>query len=230
MILPGGGSPLLILLFVVPLIVGFAAQKWVKRAYVEQSENRSSYGYTGAQVARRVLDANGLTDVSVSSTPGQLSDHYDPRDRTVHLSASTYDSPTVAGAAIAAHEVGHAVQHAHGNALLRLRTSMAPATAAASKFWFIPLMLGFFTGTLGFIWLAIAIFALTVVFHLVTLPVEIDASRRAMGQLHQLGLVTDGERSGARKVLTAAASTYLVAAVASVATLAYYVLMANGRR
>jgi Zn-dependent membrane protease YugP len=227
MIVPGGLSPILILIFIVPLVVGFAAQAWVKRAYRENSMERSTYGYTGAQVARRVLDASGLTGVPVHATPGELSDHYDPRDKTVHLSESTYASPTVAAAAIAAHEVGHAVQHAKGNALLRLRTSMAPATMAASRFWFVPLMLGFVTGAAGFIWLAVAIFAVTVAFHLVTLPVEVDASRRAMGQLHQLGLVSDDERSGARRVLTAAASTYLVAALASVATLVYYVLVAR---
>ncbi len=148
----------------------------------------------------------------------------------MHLSAEVFAGRTVASMAIGAHEVGHAIQHAKAYAPFRLRSAMWPAVAFASNAWLILLLIGAFMGALGLIQLAVVLFAVVVVFQLVTLPVEFDASRRAMAQLGSLGLVTTGEKAGAKKVLTAAAMTYVAAALAAVAQLAYYALIFLGNR
>lgn len=222
------GSTLLIIIAVFGL--GLAAQAWVKRAHRKGSDVRAASGLTGAEAARRVLDGEGLYDVQVIREPGQLTDHYDPKTRTVHLSESNYDRPTPAGIAVAIHEVGHALQHAQGSAYLRARTAIAPAAMTASMLWFVPLMIGLMAGLAGFVWIAIAIYAFVILFHVVTLPVEFDASRRAGALMKQYALVTPEEGTYTRTVLTAAASTYVVAAISSVAIMLAYVLPMLGGR
>ena len=186
---------------------------------------------TGEQVARTILDHNGLTEVPVKPAPGgPLSDHYDPRHRTVNLSQGVYDGHAVASVAIAAHEVGHAIQHQKAYAPFRLRSAMFPAVAFASKAWIFLLLIGVFAQIAGLAELAIVLFAVVVLFQLVTLPVEFDASRRAKQQLHTLGLVTSGEADGAGQVLSAAALTYVAAALAALSQLAYYALIFLGNR
>jgi Zn-dependent membrane protease YugP len=186
---------------------------------------------SGEQVARAILDHNGLSGVPVNPAPGgPLSDHYDPRQRTVNLSQGVYDGHAVASVAIAAHEVGHAIQHEKAYAPFRLRSVMFPAVAFASRAWLILLMIGIFAQIAGLAQFAIVLFAVVVLFQIVTLPVEFDASRRAKQQLHSLGLVTAGEEQGTSRVLSAAALTYVAAALAALSQLAYYALVFAGNR
>jgi Zn-dependent membrane protease YugP len=184
---------------------------------------------TGAQVARRVLDANGLNEVPVEETPGSLSDHYDPRSRSVHLSPDVYHGVSVASTAVGAHEVGHAIQHAQAYGFFRVRSAMFPAVAFASNIWMLFLIGGIFLNILGFVYVAIALYSVAVLFQIVTLPVEFDASRRANAELSNLGLVAANEGSGVKSVLKAAAWTYVAAALAAVAVLLYYLSMLQNR-
>ena len=212
-------------------MLGLLVQGWLRKTVATYQAVATGSGLTGAQVARQILDRNGLQDVPVEPSPGgPLSDHYDPRSRSVHLSQGVYDSTSVAAAAIGAHEVGHAIQHARAYAPFRLRSAMWPAVAFASQAWFFLLIIGAVMNAFGMIKIAIALYAVVVLFQLVTLPVEFDASRRAMVQVRELGLVTEGERGGARKVLTAAAMTYVAAALAALTQLLYFVLAYLGNR
>jgi Zn-dependent membrane protease YugP len=214
-----------------PLIIGFVIQHRLKRTVAEQMQVPVSNGMTGEQVARTILAQNGLTDVVVQPAPGgPLSDHYDPRKRTVNLSEPVYAGHAVASAAIAAHEVGHALQHAVGYSFFKARSAMWPVVAFASNAWFFLLLIGAFMGALGLVQLAIILFAVVVLFQLVTLPVEFDASKRALGQIRELGLVAPAELDGAKKVLNAAALTYVAAALAALSQLAYYALIFLGNR
>ena len=214
-----------------PLVLGLAVQAWLKRTFARFSHEPISAGLSGAQVAREILDRNGLSEVPVHVAPGgALSDHYDPRKRALFLSEPVYQPATVAAAAVAAHETGHALQHAAGYAPLRLRSAMFPAVAFASTAWIWLLLIGFFLNALGLVAVALVLYALAVAFHLVTLPVEFNASRRAGQQLQALGLVTAGESAGVRKVLSAAALTYVAGALAALTQLLYYLIVFFGNR
>lgn len=214
-----------LLAFVVPLIIGFWAQHRVKSTFQRNLQVPVANGMTGAQVARRILDANGLTEVPVEQAPGSLTDHYDPRSRSVHLSEPVYNSVSVASTAVGAHEVGHAIQHAQAYAYFRFRSAMFPAVQFASNIWMLFLFGGFILNVLGLAYIGVALFAVAVLFQLVTLPVEFDASNRAKQQLQDLGLVAANESAGVKSTLTAAAWTYVAAALASVAMLLYYLSM-----
>jgi Zn-dependent membrane protease YugP len=219
------------LFLIPPLILGFYIQHRLKTTVNQQMQVAVASGMSGEQVARMILERNGLTEVPVEPSPGgPLSDHYDPRKRSVHLSEPVYGGHAVASAAIAAHEVGHALQHQAGYAFFKVRSAMWPAVAFASNAWFFLLLIGAFMGVLGLVQVAIVLFAVVVLFQLVTLPVEFDASRRALKQLSGLGLVTTGEQAGAKKVLSAAALTYVAAALAALTQLAYYALIFLGNR
>jgi Zn-dependent membrane protease YugP len=211
-----------LLFFIAPMILGFWAQHRVKSTFARNLEVPVANGMTGAQVARRILDANGLNDVPVEQAAGSLTDHYDPRSRSVHLSEPVYSSTSVASTAVGAHEVGHAIQHANAYAFFRFRSAMFPAVQFASNIWALFLFGGFILGVFGLIYIGIVLFAIAVLFQLVTLPVEFDASRRAKQQLQDLGLVATPEAAGVKSTLTAAAWTYVAAALASVAMLLYY--------
>jgi hypothetical protein len=214
-----------------PMIIGFVIQHRLKKTVATQMQVQVANGMSGEQVARMILDHNGLSGVPVNQAPGgPLSDHYDPRNRTVNLSPGVYDGKAVASVAIAAHEVGHAIQHEKAYAPFRLRSTMFPAVAFASQTWMILLMIGIFAQIAGLAQLAIILFAVVVLFQLVTLPVEFDASRRAKVQLHSLGLVSSGEEQGVGKVLSAAAMTYVAAALAALSQLAYFAMMFLGNR
>jgi Zn-dependent membrane protease YugP len=204
------------LLFAIPpLILGLIAQQWVNRQFNEGSKVRTSSGMTGAQVCRRLLESGGL-NVGIESIPGQLTDHYDPRAKVMRLSQPVGNSDSVAAVAVAAHETGHAFQDAKGDASFRLRTAMVPAVGFASNWWMMVLILGIFSRSVGLIQIAVALFAAVVAFSLVTLPVEIGASRRALSMMTSQGILTPAEVPVARKVLTAAALTYVVAALSSI--------------
>jgi Zn-dependent membrane protease YugP len=218
-----------IFFFVVPLIIGLIAQSRVKRTFARNLEVPVAHGLTGAEVARRVLDSNGLQDVPIEEVQGSLSDHYDPRNRSVHLSSDVFNGRSIASTAVGAHEVGHAIQHANAYAFFRVRSALFPAVQFASNIWFLFLIGGFILNVIGFIVVAVALYSIAVLFQLVTLPVEFDASRRAKKQLYDLGLVASTEAQGVKSVLTAAAWTYVAGALAAVAVLLYYLSIFSNR-
>jgi Zn-dependent membrane protease YugP len=214
----------------VPLVFGLWAQHKVKSTFQRFSEIPEDTGMTGAEVARRILDANGLQGVPVEAVPGALTDHYDPRKRSVHLSEPVYGAATISSTAVAAHEVGHAIQHAQAYFPMKARSALWPVTAFASSTWMFLLLIGAVLGSLNMIVFAIALYAAVVLFQLVTLPVEFDASRRAAIQLRELGIANPDESTGVRKVLTGAALTYVAGALAALSQLIYFVLVFLGNR
>jgi len=227
---PGYG---LYLLFSLPaLLLGLWAQFKVQSAFRRYSQVRTYTGLTGAQIARRLLDINGLQDVAVEQVSGFLSDHYDPRSRVLRLSPAVYQGNSLASAGVAAHEGGHAIQHQQGYAFLALRSSMVPAVQIGS--WLGPLIfiVGLFmsgaTGT-TIAWVGLGLFAATAVFALVTLPVEFDASRKAKDWLSTSGVLYGDEMKGVNAVLDAAALTYVAAAIQAITTLLYYAFLLLGR-
>jgi len=224
------GLGLYVAFLVPPLVLGLAVQWWLKKTVARNQQQPVAAGMTGAQVARTILDRNGLGEVPVQRAGGgPLSDHYDPRSRSVHLSQDVYDGADVTGAAVAAHEVGHAIQHARAYAPMQLRSALFPVVSFASSFWMILLIGGAVLGFLGLVQLAIVLYAVAVLFHFVTLPVEFDASRRANVQLRELGLVTAGEQRGVKSVLNSAALTYVAGALAALTQLLYFALMFLGQ-
>ncbi|MBO5541287.1 MAG: zinc metallopeptidase [Muribaculaceae bacterium] len=210
------------LIFFVISLVSWLIQNSLKNKFEKYS--RVPIGFSGAQVAQMMLMQNGINDVAVRPTQGELTDFFDPTSRSVNLSEPVYGQNTVAAAAVAAHECGHAVQHRVGYSMLVLRTKLVPAVSFASK-WMMWLLLGgilvfeFFPYLLG---VGVALFALTTLFSLITLPVEIDASRRAVRWLETAGITQGQTTDYARDALKAAAYTYVVAALGSLATLFYY--------
>ncbi|GEM49519.1 zinc metallopeptidase [Deinococcus cellulosilyticus] len=218
-------------LLIILLIVGsFLIQGYLMRTYRTYSQHRNTRGLTGAQVARHLLDEAGLHNVPVEVAPGFLSDHYDPRQKVVRLSEHNFSQPSLAAAAIAAHEVGHAQQDASRNPALVLRSQLAPALMFGSNFGPLLVILGFMFKLSGLTLLGVILFAAAVAFHLITLPVEFDASGRALRQLEQKGLLSLQENSGARKVLTAAALTYIAGFAIALAQLLEYVYLFTGSR
>ncbi len=220
-------DPLWIALMVVSTILGFLTQRYIKSSFRKWSNVEVSSGLSGAQVARSVLDANGLQEVAIQQVPGDLSDHYDPRTKTLGLSSAVYGVASVAAAGVAAHEAGHAVQHARGYVWGNIRTAMVPAVNIGSSAAWILIMGGFIFQFTGLIWLGILFYAGAVSFQIVTLPVEFDASRRALVNLEGTGAVNAAQLAGARQVLTAAALTYVAAALIAALQLLYYIGLAR---
>lgn len=215
--------------FIVPMVIGFWAQHRVKSTFARNLEVPVANGMTGAQVARRILDSNGLNEVPIEETPGSLSDHYDPRSKSVHLSPEVFRGVSISSTSVAAHEVGHALQHAQAYSFFRFRSAMFPAVQFASNIWVLFLLGEIFFQITGFVVLAIALYSIAVLFQIVTLPVEFDASSRAKRQLNELGLVIASEGDGVKSVLKAAAWTYVAGALAAVAMLLYYLSLLNNR-
>ena len=189
---------------------------------------RANRGYNGEETARKILDSNGLFNVRIEIVRGRLSDHYDPRTKVLRLSQDVYSGTSITSVAVAAHECGHAIQHAHGYAPLNIRSSLVPVVNFASNMSWIFIMLGFFTRGI-FLQIGILLFAASVLFQIVTLPVEFNASSRALTQLTSLGIVDDREVRQSRKVLQAAALTYVAAAVTAILQLLRLVMIANNR-
>ncbi len=220
-------DPLWIALMVVSTLLGLVTQRYIKSSFRKWSNVGVSSGMTGAQIARSILDANGLQDVAIQQVAGDLSDHYDPRSKTLGLSSAVYSVASVAAAGVAAHEAGHAVQDARGYVWGNIRTAMVPAVNIGSSAAWILIMGGFIFQFTGLIWLGIVFYAGAVAFQIVTLPVEFDASRRALINLEGTGAVDAGQLSGARQVLTAAALTYVAAALIAALQLLYYIGLAR---
>lgn len=226
-------------LYFVFLIPGIALMLWaqakVKGSYRKYSQVPNSARVTGAQAARRVLDSQGLYDVPIEAVRGELSDHYDPRKRALFLSEGVYGVPSVAAIAIAAHEAGHAMQHAKGYAPLKARTAIVPLASVGSNIGYIVLILGLIAQNFELGIIGLLLFAMATVFALVTLPVEFDASARAKQALVQVGLVDGGvaggaESKGVSAMLSSAAWTYVAGFAASLLTLLYYVMAIFGMR
>jgi Zn-dependent membrane protease YugP len=215
----------------VPLIIGLAVQGWLRKTFAVNSQKPVASGKSGADVAREILDRNGLQSVPIQlSKAGPLSDHYDPRARGVFLSEPVFAGRSVAATAVAAHEVGHAIQHAKAYVPMTLRSAVWPLAAFGSKAWLFLLIAGVIFQFTGLITVALIVFGFAVLFQFVTLPVEFNASRRAATQLNDLGLVNDAEAAGVRQTLTAAAMTYVAGALASVAQLLYFLAIFGGGR
>lgn len=217
-----------IIYFAIIILIPLFAQGKVKRTFNKYSKVASSTGMTGAQAARRILDDNGLYNVSVEEVQGHLSDHYDPRTKTVRLSTSNYHGHSLAGVAVAAHEVGHAIQDQESYSFLRVRHALVPVANLGSNASWILIMIGIIASIPNLLLLGIIFMAAAVVFQLVTLPVEFNASSRAMNQVVSLGIIRNDEERDAKKVLNAAALTYVAAALVAVLELVRLVLMYTG--
>lgn len=225
------------LIFMVPaMILGFIVQSAVKSRFNKFASVRTLRGLTGAQVAREILDSHGLYDVRVEQTNGFLSDHYDPRSRVLRLSPDVARTPSVSAVGVAAHEAGHALQHAQGYLPLQFRSAMVPAVQFGSSLAPLVIISGILlqallglTG-LGYIiaWFGVALYGLVALFSVVTLPVELDASARAKKLLYQYNIVDKRELAGVTSVLNAAAWTYVVAAIAALLQLAYWIFRLSG--
>jgi len=217
------------LLFVMPaIILMMYAQSRVKGAFNKFSQVPNHQGLTGAEVARRLLDANGLWDVPVEMIDGELTDHYDPRNRTLRLSRPVYMSRSVAALGIAAHETGHALQQQAGYVPLGVRSAIAPVAAVGTQFGVIMIIAGLLINIAGLSWLGIAFFALATIFALVTLPVEFNASSRALAMLQTTGMVDTTEYRQDREMLNAAALTYVAGFLAALMQLLYWISLVGG--
>ena len=227
------------MLIIVTMALGFAAQAYINSSYKKYSGVSNDVGMTGAQIARRMLDENGLHDVAVQAVSGTLSDHYDPRTRVVRLSEGVYGETSVSAMAIACHECGHAVQHARGYVPMSIRSALVPVANLGSSLWLILLMAGIFLHITQLFWAGIILYAFAVLFHVVTLPVEFNASRRGLAYItgnaspsvvstsQALAIPGNTSARGAKTVLTAAALTYVVGALTSVMQLLYFIGMAR---
>jgi Zn-dependent membrane protease YugP len=226
------------ILFILLFILGLIAQTAVQGRFKKYSQVRNSRGLTGAQAAREILNSNGLGHVNIEEVKGRLSDHYDPRSETLRLSPEVARVPSVAAVGVAAHEAGHALQHARGYAPLKLRSAMVPAVQFGS--WLGPIiilaglalqgLMGLFELGNAVAWFGLILFAFVAIFAVVTLPVELNASARAKKQLYQSNIVDQRELAGVNKVLNAAAWTYVVAALAALVQVLYWASLVMGRR
>lgn len=228
----GGYNFSYIILFIGVAIISFIVQQNLQSKFQRFSKMPLNNGMTGRDIAEKMLHDNGIYDVSVISTPGQLTDHYDPVKKTVNLSDIVYDSSSIAAAAVAAHECGHAIQHAKAYAPLKFRSALVPVISFASNYMSWILLIGIITveSFPGILLAGIVLFAMTTLFSFITLPVEINASHRALVWLSSTGITNVSNHSAAHSALRAAAYTYVVAALSSLATLIYYVMIYLGRR
>ncbi len=224
-----GWDPTMVLL-VPAILLSLYSQFKISSSFRRYSQVRSRRGMSGAQVARAILQSQGLYDVRIEPIGGRLSDHYDPRTRVVRLSEDVYQGSSLASVAVAAHETGHALQHAGGYFPLQLRSTFVPVANFGSSLGPILILVGFFMSSFNFLLqIGILLFSFAVLFQLITLPVEFNASNRAMALLQEGGMLDGDEVRGARSVLNAAALTYVAAALAAVLQLARFIILAQGR-
>ncbi len=230
----GGISPYAFywILFIAIAILSYGVQANLNRKFSKYSRIRTSGGLTGYDVARRMLEENGLGNVRVTCVEGSLTDHYNPENNTVNLSREVYYGNSITSAAVAAHECGHAVQHARNYAPVKMRSALVPVVQFASQTvtWILLAGILLVEAFPGLLLLGIGLFALTTIFSFVTLPVEIDASSRAMAWLKQSGVAARADMGAASDALKAAAYTYVVAAISSLGTLIYYIMIYSSRR
>lgn len=221
-------DPLWVFIMLPAILLALYGQVRVRSAYGKYVGEPNARGLSGAQAARRLLDAAGLTHVPIEEVPGELGDHYDPRRQVLRLSPQVFSSPSVAALGIAAHEVGHAVQDHTGYTPMRVRAGLVPFANIGSSLVWVLLLLGFLLQIAGLVWLGVFLFASVVLFTLVTLPVEYNASSRALQMLRTSGMVSTWDFQGTKAVLDAAALTYVAALFSAIGQLLYFVLMAAG--
>ena len=220
------------ILFIGVAVLSYVVQVSFQKKFQKASQLPILNGMAGREVAVKMLADHGIRDVKVTSTPGQLTDNFNPTNKTVNLSEAVYSQTNVAAAAVAAHECGHAVQHAQGYFPVKVRSALVPVVSITSKLVPFVLLAGMLLINIfpQILWLGIALFAFSTIFSFVTLPVEIDASRRALAWLSQTDIIDASNEVEARGALRAAAYTYVVAALSSLATLIYYLSIFSGRR
>ena len=213
------------------MVLSYIVQAMLNKRFEEYSKVPTTNGMTGAEVARKMLLDNGITDVQITCVPGRLTDHYNPQTKTVNLSEAVYGQRSVAAAAVAAHECGHVLQHANGYAPLKLRSALVPVVSFSSKWvqWVLLAGVLLIEVTPSLLWLGIALFAMTTLFSFVTLPVEFNASARAVKWLESAGITNYETKPMAVDALRWAACTYVIAAIGSLATLLYYLSWADRR-
>ena len=215
----------ILVIILLPLI----AQMKISSTYNKYSKKYNSVKLTGKEVARKILDKNGLSKVDIEMVPGNLTDHYDPRNKKVRLSSSIYEDNSIARVAVAAHECGHAIQDIEAYSFLRFRSAMVPVVNFTSRFATIFIFIGFLSELLNFVYIGIALLSIGLLFQFITLPVEFDASRRAKKELQKCGLIVDEDISGTKKVLNAAAFTYVASFLASALQVLRLVLISRRR-
>ncbi|HLU09120.1 MAG TPA: zinc metallopeptidase [Oceanobacillus sp.] len=221
----------LLFVFVPTLLLSLAAQLFVQSAYSKWSKTRNSTGVSGIQVAQRIFNSTNVRPIPLEGIPGQLTDHYDPQHNVVRLSQGIATMPSVAAMAVVAHELGHVQQHQENSVLITMRNFLVPAVRFSPTIGYLMIIIGLWLQITELAWLGILLFGLMVVFMILTLPVEIDASRRGLALLEASGLmVTEEDRSGSRQVLTAAALTYFAAAITAVLQLLYFISLASRSR
>ena len=217
-----GTMGLFLVCTIVPLLFGLWAQTRVKSTFKKYSQVRPRNGMTGAEAAAAVLRSSGLPDLQIRPVAGRLSDHYDPRSRTLNLSADVGQASSLAALGVAAHEAGHAIQDSAGYRPMRIRQTLVPAAMLGQSLWILPVFAGLILNLAGLTMIGLGLFAAVVLFQLVTLPVEFDASKRALVALESQGLLVGDEIVGAQKVLNAAALTYVAGFVAALGQLIYF--------
>ena len=221
-----------LLVMIVGALISGAAALWVRSSYSKYSKQMSASGLTGAQTARMILDRNNLSNVKVEPVVGQLTDHYDPRSKVVRLSEDNFRGNSIAGVSVAAHECGHAIQDATGYLPMKARAGLFPLVAFSSQVWILLFIAGIVMGAgtaagSFFVQLAVILFGAVLAFHVVTLPVEVNASTRAYGLLTRYGVLSHAEVGGTKRVLTAAAFTYIAAALTALLTFLYLLFVSQ---
>ncbi len=217
---------LYLLIFIIPLV----AQININSSYRKYKNEENSNGLSGFEVARKILDANGLDDIYIVETEGNLTDHYDPNRKVIKLSHDIFKGETIAAAAVAAHECGHALQDKNNYTFLKIRSFIFPIVSFASYFSWIVIVIGLFTQYFKIFALGIGLIIIGLIFELITLPVELDASKRAKAELSKLNLIGKGEDTGVSKMLSAAALTYVASVLSSVIEILRLILVFNNRR
>ena len=216
-------------ILIISLIITLSAQSYVSLTYNKTKKIKNIKNLTGSEVARQILDKNGLSNVKVVETPGSLSDHYDPRSRVVRLSSEVYHSPSIASVAVAAHECGHAIQDKDKYIFMNIRSSIVPLVNFASYAGYLAIMIGFFASVMNLVWFGILMECVILLFQLITLPVEFNASSRALKQIKELNFLEKKEYRKGRNMLTAAAMTYVASVATTLLEIFRLVLMANRR-
>ena len=217
-------------ILIISLIITLSAQAYVSMTYSKTKKIKNKKNITGSEVAREILDKNGLSNVKVVETPGSLSDHYDPRSKVVRLSTDVYHSPSIAAVAVASHECGHAIQDANKYIFMNIRSAIVPIVNFASYAGYFAIMIGFFASAMNLVWFGIIMECVILLFQLITLPVEFNASSRALKQIKELNFLEKKEYSKGRSMLRAAAMTYVASVATTLLEIFRLVLMATSRR
>lgn len=215
---------------IVAAVISLLAQLYINFNFSRYSKKTTSNGITGSEAARRILDNNGLQDVSINGVRGNLTDFYDPRNKSVNLSESIYQKQSIAAVAVSAHECGHAIQDKNGYLFLRIRKSIAPVVKIASYAGYFSILIGFFLSLIGLVRIGIAMEIIILLFQIITLPVEFNASNRALKQIKELGLLDENEYKGGRKMLVSAALTYVAGVASAILQIIRLLLIVNSRR